>query len=181
MWNFGTCHQNSSAISFLSSDVKVHKKIINIIKIICRKREFSCKNCFIQVTWLLNPNHLTFESKSRDFWRMCMPNHHDWLKFQGCFLGLCDRFFDIQCNGQGPQMRAECSRLEIPHSDVNCLLSEMLKQFWRQKPGSEFMGHIRDRRLLPFIVQWCPNFLHKKCGDDVTQKEEIKDWKWKPS
>ena len=59
--------------------------------------------------------------------------------------------------------------------------SEILKQFWRQKPGSEFMGHIRDRRLLPFIVQWCPNFLHKKCGDDVTQKEEIQDWKWKSS
>ena len=53
--------------------------------------------------------------------------------------------------------------------------SEILKQFWRQKLGSEFMGHIRDRRLLPFIVQWCPNFLHKKCGDDVTQKEEIQD------
>ena len=52
--------------------------------------------------------------------------------------------------------------------------SEILKQFWRQKPGSEFMGHIRDRRLLPFIVQWCPNFLHKKCGDDVTQKKEMK-------
>ena len=133
---------------------------------------FRSPDFWTQIIWLLNPNHVTFEGCA------CQTITID----SSSRVAFWDFVIDhLIYNGQGPQMRAECSRLEIPHSDVNCLLSEMLKQFWRQKPGSEFMGHIRDRRLLPFIVQWCPNFLHKKCGDDVTQKEERRDWKWKSS